>query len=171
MNTPSSVCHIGNDLENSEHQRNEPSWNPQKWLVNSKYNNCYSYALNDHSPSRIQKAIPGNSNSSSDIYTCSFLMEGLKRDHPEMFISEYDQPCGRGFHKIYAATSGTDEDGLNDFHFWRQDSDGLWSHKPGSDYPLRHDGNNRIIQNPDFSNRTFGDRSYITPCGFFCVKT
>jgi hypothetical protein len=98
-------------------------------------------------------------------------MEGLKSDHPQMYVSSFEQPCDRGFHKIYAATSDTDHEGFNDFHFWRQDSDGLWSHKPGSDYPLRVDGMNRIIHNPDFSNRTFGDRSYVTPCGFFCVES
>lgn len=152
-----------------------PIWEPQKWMVNSKYNNCYSYALDDHVANRGQKAIPGNL-PPSDFYTCSTLMEGLKHDRPEMYVSsssslEHHHPCDRGFHKIYAAISGTDDDGYNDFHFWRQDSDGLWSHKPGSDHALRHDGNNRTIRNPDFANRTFGDRSYVTPCGFFCVKT
>ena len=144
----------------------EPKWEPDVWQVNEKYNNCYSYALNDHDVKRNKKAIPGQL---SDNYTCSKLMEGLKHDHPKMYISSFEEACETGYRKIYAATSDVDDDGNNDFHFWRQDADGLWSHKPGSDHPLRVDGDNRIISNPHLSNREFANRSYVTSCGFFCI--
>jgi hypothetical protein len=145
----------------------EPSWEPDKWKSNSKYNNCYSYALNDHNESRQQKAIPGTD--SSGLFTCSRLMDGIKLDHPQTYVGTFEKPCQIGFRKIYAAVADIDDSGENDFHFWRQDQDGLWSHKPGSSQPSRLDATNGSIIDPELSDRIFENRAYVNGCGFFCI--
>jgi hypothetical protein len=158
---------MNNHIDVSPRSGTEPDWTPEKWYINEKYNNCYSYALNDHDNKRQQKAIPGTS---ANFYTCSKLMEGLKHDYPKMYVSSFEAACENGYRKIYAATSDPDDNGNNDFHFWRQDADGFWSHKPGSDHPSRVDGNYEMIQNPDLSNRMFANRAYVNGCGFFCIN-
>lgn len=147
----------------------EPHWDPDHWKTNERYNNCYAYAVNNHVSSEVlrdHKPSPGNVRG---IYTCSKIMEGLKADLPNLYPITFDCPCQPGYKKIYSAVSERDEDGDNDFHFWRLDQDGLWSHKPGSNPPLRVDGSNHPIKNPEQSDRRMGPRSYSQSCGFFCV--
>jgi hypothetical protein len=142
----------------------EPDWNPEKWNDNKKLNNCYAYAMDDHAQSRDSKSIPGDQKT---LYTCSGIMEGLKAEIPRLYVSTFHEQCQPGFTKIYAAVS--DEDDENDFHFWRQDRDGMWSHKPGSSDPRRVDGEAKPIYNPDESNRNGTKRNYSIGCGFFCI--
>lgn len=160
-------CNPG--AESSPTNGTEPGWNPERWQANEKYNNCYSYALDDHngdSQVRNHKPTPGNT---TGFYTCSKILEGLKTDQPRLYPITFDCPCDQGYKKIYAAVSTEDEEGDNDFHFWRQDQDGWWSHKPGSNQPSRVDGSNQAIRNPEQSNRVIGSRAYVQGCGFFCV--
>ena len=42
---------------------------------------------------------------------------------------------------------------LADFHCYRQDSDGGWSHKPGHTPVLRSDADEQIISNPETAAR------------------
>lgn len=145
----------------------EPEWNPKKWNDNQRFNNCYAYAMNDHVEDRhlrSSKSIPGDEKT---FYTCSGIMEGIKSEIPNMYVTTFSDQCDKGFTKIYAAVS--DENEENDFHFWRQDSDGMWSHKPGSSSPRRVDGDLKPILNPDTSNRNGTKRNYNIGCGFFCI--
>jgi hypothetical protein len=145
----------------------EPAWDPQKWKQNTKYNNCYAYAIDDHNGSiteRNSKPIPGKS---LETYICSDIITGLYKENPEIYSTQFECRCQKGYKKIFAAVS--DEPVDNDFHFWRQDSDGLWSHKPGSNLPSRYDAKGLLITNPENSNRTFSNRNYVYSCGYFCV--
>lgn len=145
----------------------EPEWNPTRWDINSQYNNCYAYAMDDHeqyADKRNRKPIPGPDLS---YYTCSQIMEGLKDEIPQMYPATFEAPCQPGYKKIYAAVSNEEEN--NDFHFWRQDRDGLWSHKPGSNDPVRIDGRNNLIVNPDHAYRNGDTHHYTQGCGFFCI--
>lgn len=53
-----------------------------------------------------------------------------------------------------------------DYHWYRQDSDGYWSHKPGTDFVRRYDDSYDLIIDP--SNCDWGD--YDTFLGFFAVS-
>jgi hypothetical protein len=113
---------------------------------------------------RNRKSIPGVHR---NLYTCSQIIEGLKDEIPRMYPTTYECQCEPGFKKIYAAVSNEDEE--NDFHFWRQDRDGSWSHKPGSNDPSQYDGNGHKITNPEQSNRNNDSHEYTHSCGFFCI--
>lgn len=53
-----------------------------------------------------------------------------------------------------------------DFHWYRQDDDGTWSHKPGRTPSRRTDESGNIIIDPRTANR--GDYKYIIGC--WCVE-
>ena len=149
----------------------EPEWDTNKWTINKKFNNCYAYSVNDHNPSqeeRNRKSIPGPDQS---VYNCLNVVNGLFNDIPGIYPTRFECQCNPGHAKIFSAVSKDDNSGndTNDFHFWRLDSDGLWSHKIGTHLPSRLDASNNNIQNPELSDRKFQSHDYSESCGFFCV--
>ena len=57
-----------------------------------------------------------------------------------------------------------------DFHFYRKNDDGIWTHKPGPRKTTHLDASNLPIQNPQLANRNYGNNlNYKDFCGFVCV--
>ena len=56
-------------------------------------------------------------------------------------------------------------DNASDYHYYRQDANGLWSHKNGWRKATNKDNKGRIIRDPDTADRG----KYINHCGFFMV--
>ena len=69
-----------------------------------------------------------------------------------------------GFYKIFLAL-----DVGEDYHWWRQDNNKYWSHKPGSTNVINVDASGNKIIEPLKSNRNFEHRNYKTPCFYACV--
>jgi hypothetical protein len=65
----------------------------------------------------------------------------------------------------------TDE--KEDYHFYRQYSNGYWSHKPGSTDVTNKDATGRFIYDPQLASRKYHKSSlnYRNFCGFFCFNT
>ena len=57
------------------------------------------------------------------------------------------------------------KDNASDYHYYRQDANGLWSHKNGWRKATNKDNKGRIIRDPDTADRG----KYINHCGFFMV--
>ena len=74
-------------------------------------------------------------------------------------VGKYDI-CPYGTYKIALVTSPID------FHFYRQELDGYWSHKPGLTHITRYDEDNNLIYDPETANR--GD--YVNFYGYFAVS-
>lgn len=148
----------------------EPDWEPDRWIGNSNnemFNNCWAYSLTDLEPNadlRPSKPTPGPN---KDFYTCQDITDGLNAEVPGNYRTDFDSRCAPGFHKIFFTVS--DEKKSNDFHVYRQESDGLWSHKPGSLEPTRLDAAGKMICNPETADRSTRSRNYSIPCGFFCI--
>lgn len=53
----------------------------------------------------------------------------------------------------------------DDFHWYRQDDDGTWSHKPGRTEATNRDNAGRVIHDPRRADRG----AYTEFCGCFCV--
>ena len=136
------------------------------WTKNAKYNNCYAYAINKYDPYATQKRNPGNV---MRPYGCQQVMEGVLRDNPEIsrHPQGYGKTCPKGHYKGFLAVDENPK--TNDFHFWRQEADGHWTHKLGSNLPSSVDASGRPIRNPEMSNRDFGRHFYSESCGYFCV--
>ena len=154
-----------------------PLWNPKLWdnlndIPHLENTNCYSYVFNyiDYSKKKVQ---PGklSSNNEDYTYTCENIILRMKDDYPDVQDSYFREKLDCSRYKI-ALTVDTSDDN-RDYHFYRQDKDGLWSHKLGTNYISRVDANNEVIINPEYCDRDYrdeeGSQNYDTFCGYFSI--
>ena len=151
----------------------ELEYNPDKYNQNNlikQTHNCYSYALGKIVKGLKSKAQPGYASGFSYIqdsdYDCQTFSTRLKQDNPMSYLESFDESCVAGFYKVFLAL-----DVKNDYHWWRHDNSGYWSHKPGASDVIDKDGSGKKIKNPVLSNRNFGRRNYYKPCFFACIQT
>ncbi len=52
-----------------------------------------------------------------------------------------------------------------DYHWYRRDSDGMWTHKPGGTQATNLDNSGDPIANPETADRGW----YTVFCGYFCI--
>ena len=124
-------------------------------------NNCYSYALDF-----IECDIFGGLNPGYTEDKISIPIERLNlNDVLELALrnQRIKKPTllnklgfgKRGYYPVYLVI----DEGI-DYHWYRQDNDGLWSHKRGITEVLNYDGSNRIIVNPKRANHNYGTANY-----------
>lgn len=152
----------------------EPKYEPRKW--NDKHDiknthNCYSYALNQIVSKREGKPQPGYFSGFGDIVekdykSCGKFYNRLKKDSPSLYLTSFDEKCRRGYSKAFIALSNKKYD--KDYHFYRQDNNKYWSHKPGRTNAVAIDADGKKIKNPYLANRNYIHNNYVTPCFFFC---
>jgi hypothetical protein len=149
------------------------------------HNNCYTYACNDE-PLDDSKKFPHGKDPGGKIIppfyfpvwpfyypgkepttgidgpgdfkpevNCKRLEEAMKIDGHEPFPCDKPCPCGKS--RVYVIV-----DPDRDYHVYRQDKDGDWSHKPGKLFPVDRHG-------PDPRKRD-GDFKDYKDCGCFCVE-
>ena len=149
----------------------ELEYNPDLW--NKKYqikdtHNCYTYALGKIIRGLKSKAQPGYASGFNHIgdneYNCESFRERLKKDSPGSYLEKFDKSCLPGFYKIFLAL-----DPGNDYHWWRQNKDTYWSHKPGSTDVVDVDADGKKIKNPLKANRKYDYLDYYKPCFFTCI--
>jgi hypothetical protein len=147
-------------------------YEPHKW--NDNYNiksthNCYTYALGKIRIGLDSKAQPGYASGYNHIddekdYNCNEFFKRLKKDVPTTYLEKFDNACLPGFYKIFLAL-----DPGNDYHWWRLNSDGFWSHKPGATEVTDVDASGKKIRNPLIANRKYSSLNYNKPCFFACI--
>ena len=149
----------------------ELKYEPNKWnkvLKIKKTHNCYSYALGKIVPGLKSKAQPGYASGFNYIsnrdFNCKSFYERLKKDSPAAYLENFDNACMPGFYKIFLAL-----DPMNDYHWYVQNSNKFWSHKPGSSHVRDLDAGGKKIKNPLLSDRKFKFRNYFKPCFFACI--
>lgn len=153
-----------------------PVYNPKKWNRKDhnirKYNNCFAYAFRDFEKDRNHKPQPGEAHNiklKKNSYDCEDILEAVQIDYPNSYIEDEDIPCKCGYYKTFIAISPQTDKKKEDYHFYRQDNNLLWSHKPGSKSVMNTDGNGDLIKNPLYSDRHVDGNNYSIPCGFVCV--
>ena len=149
----------------------EYKYEPEKWNDDDNIkisHNCYSYALGKIVKGLESKAQPGYASGFKHIdynnFSCKEFRKRLKKDSPGSYLEKFDNSCLPGFYKVFLAI-----DPGNDYHWWRQNSDSYWSHKPGSTDVTDLDASKKKIKNPFLSNRKFISRDYYKPCFFSCI--
>jgi len=158
----------------------EPRYNPTLYNNNAAakdQNNCFAYAFNVYDRDKDEGSPftqPGLKSGYPPWHKikgkrCPDLMARLLGDVPGLRISSFDQPCPKGSSKIAAVI-----DAKRDYHFYRQDANGLWSHKPGSTDVTNLDAAGKLIYDPRTANRTYDKDptdvlQYDTFCNFMCV--
>jgi len=183
----------------------EMPYKPKKWAhpyIEGSHN-CYAYFLNDKSdsiqikckelclqnnkkgcPKKIdecQDLIPqpgdhyllnkyGNLKKKERKYTCPNMHNKILSDNPHIKPVPFLQQCPR---KHYKGAMVVDRG--NTFHFYRQNKDGTWSHKPGVLPVTNKDASGKKIYVPHFADRDYSDRprdnpiSYNDFCGYYCL--
>ena len=154
-----------------------PKYDPDMWdlsTVEHEKNNCYTYAvINDLEDDIIVKRQPGEKCGLKFEYDCKNLEEMIKCDFPEITkIDTIDSyvPCNHYRIALVLDKSGE----FLDYHFYRQDLDGYWSHKTGHDPISNVDASNKKILNPQYIDRNYdkenNDRfNYDVFCGYYSV--
>lgn len=164
----------------------ELAYNPAAWAgIPSSNNNCYAYALNNqlHEPSGNSiwyKQQPGeyyNAHSSDRIpegyqTPADNIVNSVLKDFAKYNsvngtsltftpIGRYET-CPPGTYKVALVVSLS----ISDYHWYRQDADGLWSHKRGTTAVKRTDESGELIIDPMTADRA----RYSTFVGYFAVK-
>lgn len=150
-----------------------------------KTHNCFAYALNlmdlptpDICPTNdCDDTVPYHQPGIKSGYPkwkniegkrCPDLLARLRGDIPGLRMTTFAERCPKGTSKI-----ATVIDSKHDYHFYRQDSNGMWSHKPGSSEVSTVDVSNYPIYNPELAdrdNRTLGSNiNYGDFCAYMCV--
>ncbi|WP_019133669.1 hypothetical protein [Kallipyga massiliensis] len=154
----------------------ELKYNPQYWNSYKDRANCYTYALNYLAGKNPATQQPGYA-SGRKFTSCTgkAILEAAKRDVPYLSgvkglrsASENQKP-GKNEYKV-ALVIATEIGKKKDYHWYRQDSDGYWSHKRGSTAITRTDASGKQIINPRKANRNYGSLNYNIFYGYFFIK-
>lgn len=165
----------------------EPRYDPYRWnntKETRETHNCFSYAMNIQDPRQIEACkINKNCNvpfhqpgaasghpgfTSKKAKTCPDMVARLLGDNPSMKMTTFTDKCPAHTSKI-ALVVDADED----YHFFRQDSNGMWSHKPGGTPVTNLDALGRPIYDPALASRNYlhdnSTLNYENFCAYMCV--
>tara|TARA_B100001057_G_scaffold450734_1_gene493079 strand:- start:1072 stop:1845 length:774 start_codon:yes stop_codon:yes gene_type:complete len=182
----------------------EPELNYMKWAhpyVEGSHN-CYAYFLNDiyeslikkcedicyktngncpNKPKKCRNLIPqpgdyylekkyGDLSKKEYNYTCEEMEDKILKDNPNISKTQLTEKCERNHYKGAMVV-----DPGSTFHFYRQNPNGTWSHKPGTLKVSEKDAANNTIYTPMTANRDYTSPSdpdainYTGFCGYYCI--
>lgn len=145
--------------------------------------NCYTYFLNMLSKEAMElckedfekhnmcrRAQPGYAsgfpNLSKSKYTCDEIEKRTLKDNPEIYkIKSKDVKCDKRFYKGAMVVAPE-----RDYHYYRLNDEGVWTHKPGYKHSTKLDARNHEIKDPETADRNYGGTlDYKNFCGYYCV--
>lgn len=141
-----------------------PEYDPGAWNDGGTIqlnNNCYNYGCDIKTNTYAQ---PGRAHgitlSNSDLENCKAVHNGALADG--LKSGDCDQGCGceKCHHQVALVLSPG-----WDYHWYRKDRDGKWSHKMAWLPATNLDNSNNLITDPRNADRG----SYTVFCGCFCV--
>merc|ERR1712166_88104 len=172
-----------------------PKWEPKKWnndFFLTKSHNCYMYSLNKinnrlvrrcreyHNGKKTLKkkeksykkkweflwARPGKAAgyAFTKPFNCEDMVNGVLLDSPSIkYTKERNSnfKCPKNYYRVALFKN----DKGREFHFYRQDSNGIWSHKNGWRKVTNLDCKKQLIKDPLKAKRGI----YNVFCGFFAV--
>lgn len=148
--------------------------------------NCFAYAYNVLDPAQLTQCEgkgkgcqlmyhqPGGTQHRSkelDVASgrsCKVVEDLMAADVKGVQPTTFEARCPRGKSKIALVVDPGD-----DYHFYRQDADGWWSHKDGANPVKRFDAEGQPIWDPKTAARDYRPRgsflNYTDFCGYYCV--
>jgi hypothetical protein len=186
-NMPFCSVHKDNCQRTSPLNGYEPDYDPAYWNDNYKIketHNCFAYAYNVVDPKQLEKCKDKNCDipfpqpgmasghekfKSGKPKTCPNMAARLFGDNSNVKMSTFTEKCPVGTSKIALIV---DED--EDYHFLRQDSNGMWSHKPGARKVSNIDASGKKIYDPALADYNYkknenGYLNYDNFCAYMCV--
>jgi hypothetical protein len=181
-NSPFCAKHLSFCPRKSPQTGSEPEFNPALYNKHKGVKealNCFAYTFDyRHLPKKCSKNSclapfpqPGRASgypkwSETNGKRCPDLLARLFGDVPDLKVTSFEKKCPKNYSKIALVV---DED--QDYHFYRQDSNGYWSHKPGATNVTHLDASGRPIYDPQLSLRYYpdSDLNYDEFCSYLCV--
>jgi hypothetical protein len=181
-NSPFCATHIRFCPRQSPMSGYEPKFNPDLYNKHrgiKEAQNCFAYAFDyrrlpkkctkDSCPVSFPQ--PGRASgypkwSKVKGKRCPDLMARLFGDVPDLKMASFEGKCPKNYSKIALVV---DED--EDYHFYRQDSNGNWSHKPGATDVTHIDATGRPIYDPQLASRLYPGSGlhYDRFCSYLCA--
>ncbi len=150
----------------------ELEYDPSAWEDNYNQYNCYAYALNTKNHGYMQ---PGqseghNRNNTDNYYSKDVLLQMISLDAQKynfkfIPIGKYNG-SSPGFYKVALVVAPS-----KDYHWYRQNYDGTWSHKLGTAMITNLDNSMQKILDPEYCDRDYWYDNYTEFCGFYEVDT
>ena len=143
--------------------------------------NCYSYLLNLKSKAAkklcvkelkyndlCRRSQPGYAAGFPSLKTkdfkCPAIVKRTLADNPNIKPADINTKCDIDSYKgALVVDPGTD------YHYYRLNDEGYWTHKPGYKPSTAYDASGNLIHNPEKANRNYGRLNYKNFCGYFCV--
>lgn len=131
-----------------------PMYEPSSWNGGSMtMNNCYNYANNKRTNTFAQ---PGRASGQTAIgMSCAVVHAAAVRDGLEPITDPYDPSYKTAVALVVAPGE--------DYHWYRRDAYGAWSHKPGQTAATNLDNSGSPINDPQYADRG----PYTDFCGYF----
>ncbi|KAL9957003.1 hypothetical protein ACROYT_G038580 [Oculina patagonica] len=154
---PSKEIEKGEAPVKRRKKREAPDFNPAPWNAANKVklNNCYNYETNQQTDTCAQPGDRIGNPLPRPFYDLQ-VQQAAESDGlvtlKEEYVPEIDgtfviPPAHKNAGHVVALMVSPPEFGL-DFHMYRLDSDGLWSHKPGKTPVTRKDKFNQSRKDP-----------------------
>lgn len=123
------------------------------------HNNCYNYGCDIQTGTYAQ---PGRAHGAqASQMACADVVSAAQADGLVKVSNENGCGCSECHHLVALVVSPG-----WDYHWYRRDSDGKWSHKMGGTAATNLDNSGAIITDPKTADRG----SYTDFCGYFCVN-
>jgi len=166
-----------------------PTWSTSTWKSRKEYANCYAYALNISGNVKNNKLQPGElsgklwnkySGTTGEKIVAAFRAD-LKKMSKDLkyktdkylyaWDNRYFGPINGSGYDV-ALVYGYNKNGYFDYHWYRKDSNGKWSHKRGLSTITNVDASGKAISDPKTANRNYqssGGHNYSTFVGTYRI--
>ncbi|MFX0116649.1 MAG: hypothetical protein ACFFB3_19020, partial [Candidatus Hodarchaeota archaeon] len=124
-------------------------------------NNCYNYGCDIMTDTYAQPGEAHGINLTWQNLNCPDVDNAAEADG---LVDSLDKICAECTH-IVALVMDPDDD----YHWYRRDRNGNWSHKLASNPATDLDASNNPITNPETADRNYGYLYYSVFCGYYCV--
>lgn len=158
----------------------ELPYNPDAWNNIPKVHdnsNCYAYILNNQVKLGTNdpwiKQQPGEISGNNVLQE---LINGARIEHAAIADAQVVGKVFQSIGKTERCPAGTYKVALvvdpgNDFHWYRQNPDGTWSHKPGLTDVVNTDASGELIYDPEIADRDYSPIvDYSVFVGYYAVE-
>jgi len=143
------------------------SHNCYNYFLNLKSRRAYNLCKKEHKPGhRCRRPQPGYAVQmpmikSADL-NCKSMMDRTLSDNKHMFRTKKNCPKTHYKGALVVAPG-------NDYHYYRLNDDGVWTHKPGHTQTRSFNADHADITDPETANRKYRNADYSDFCGYLCV--
>jgi hypothetical protein len=122
-------------------------------------NNCYNYGCDIMTDTFAQ---PGEAHGAK--WTSLDCVNVGTAAEADKLVTSPNKMCANCTHIVALVM-----DPGTDYHWYRRDRNGNWSHKPGGTPATNLDAAGNPITNPETADRNYGYLNYNVFCGYYCV--